>query len=96
MTSCLLIVHVSQHKERPAKSRRFLLALIIFMFLMDTGLFISNIGSVLTLFHWAGDTITDNTPPLEDRLSASDDAQVSFAICSALFEIMNVSSLLDP
>ena len=62
VTHAYLIVHVRQHKERPAKSKRFLLALIVFMFLVDTGLFISNIGSVLALFHWAGDTITDTTP----------------------------------
>ena len=89
-------MHVSQHKERPTKSRRFLLALIVFMFLMDTGLFISNIGSLLAEFHWAGDSITDNTPPFEDRLSAADDATVPYVICTEFFEIVNVSSLLNP
>ena len=93
MTSCLF---VSQHKERPAKSRRFLLALIVFMFIMDTGLFISNIGGNLALFHWAGDTITDNIPSLEDRLLAADDATIPYNICADLFEIVNVSSLLSP
>ena len=89
-------MHVSQHKERPAKTRRFLLALIVFMFLMDTGLFISSVGYSLTLFHWAGDTITDNTPPLEDRLLAADDAGLPYDICAHLFEIVNVSSVLNP
>ena len=89
-------MHVSQHKERPAKSRRFLLALIVFMFLMDTGLFISVIGANLALFHWAGDTITDNTPPLEDRFLAANDARVPYDICANLFEIVNVSFFLNP
>ena len=66
------------------------------MFLVDTGLFISNIGINLAQFHWAGDTITDNTPPLEDHLLTADDARVSYGICSILFEIVNVSSLLNP
>ena len=66
------------------------------MFLMDTGLFISNVGQVLSLFHWAGDTITDNTPPLEDHLLAADDAEILYEICAILFEIVNVSSLLNP
>ena len=66
------------------------------MFLMDTALFISTIGRNLALFHWAGDTITDNTPPLEDRLLAVDDARIPYDICGGLFEIVNVSSLLNP
>ncbi len=91
------MVHVSQHKERPAKSRGLLLALIVFhVSHMDTGLFISIIGSVLAQFHWAGDTLTDNTPPLEDRLLAADDARVPYDTCGAFFEIVNVSSLLNP
>ena len=89
-------MHVSQHKERPAKSRRFLLALIVFMFLMDTGVFISNIGAILAQFHWAGDTITDNTPPPEDRLLMAEDARVPYEICGNLFDIVNVSSVLNP
>ena len=67
--------------------------MIAFMFLMDTGMFASAIGSALAQFHWAGDTITDNTSPLEDRLLAANDAQVPYDICSALLEIVNVSSL---
>ena len=63
-----------------------------FMFLMDTGLFISNVGQSLSLFQWAGDPITDNTPPLNDRVSAADVTYVWYYICSFLFEIVNVSS----
>ena len=96
MPLCLFDVHVSQHKERPAKSRRFLLALIVFMFLMDTGLFISNMGLPLAQFHWAGDTITDNTPPLEDRFLAANDTRVPYDICAQFFEVVNVSSILNP
>ena len=66
------------------------------MFLMDTGLFISSIGRNLALTHWSGDTITDNTLPLEDRLLAADDATIPYDICANLFEIVNVSSLLNP
>ena len=66
------------------------------MFLMDTGLFISSIGQILALFHWAGDAITDNTPPLEDRLLAADDATIPYDISGELFEIVNVSYLLSP
>ncbi len=66
------------------------------MFLMDTGLFISNVGGNLAQFHWAGDTITDNTPPLEERLLAANDAPIPYTICSELCEIVNVSSLLNP
>ena len=88
-------MHTSQYKERPAKSRRFLLALIVFIFLMDTGLFISNMGLPLAQFHWAGDTITDNTPPLEDRLLAADYAPIPYNICADTFEIVNVSSFLN-
>ena len=66
------------------------------MFLMDTGLFISNVGANLALFHWVGDTITSNTPPLQDRLLAANDATAPYGIGSNLFEIVNVSSLLNP
>ena len=86
----LLTIHVSLHKERPARSRRTLLALIVFMFLMNTGLFISCISQTLIQFHWAGDTITDNTPSLEDRLLAANRAAIPYAICATLIHIMNV------
>ena len=66
------------------------------MFLMDTGLFISSVGGILALFHWAGDTITGNTPPLKDRWLAVKDAPVPYIICADLFEIVNLSSLLNP
>ena len=59
---------------------------------MDTGLFISSVGNNLALFHWAGDIITDDIPPLEDRLLTADDATVPYDICGNLFEIVNVSS----
>lgn len=65
------------------------------MLLMDTGLFISNIGTVLTQLQWAGDAITDNTPPLQDRLLVAATARIPYDICAILFEIVNVSHLLE-
>ncbi len=92
----LLTVHVSLHKERPARFRRSHLALIVFMFLMNTGLFISYISLAFIQFHWAGATITDNTPSLEDRLLAANGAAIPYVICATLFHIVNVSFLLNP
>ena len=66
-----------------------------FMFLMDTGLFISNVAGTLTLFQWAGDTITDNIP-FENRLLASNVAAGPYAICEVFCEILNVCHILKP
>ena len=66
------------------------------MFFMDTGLFISHIGVTSALFHQTGDAITDKTPSLKDHRFAVHDALAPYVICGMLFEILNVSSLLNP
>ena len=51
---------------------------------MDTGLFISNVGYSLTRYQWTGNNVAPNVAVLQ------------YGICSVLFEIINVSCLLDP
>jgi hypothetical protein len=62
---CILNYIISQCHEGSSKGRKILLASTGFMFLMNTGLFIANIANTLTLFSWAQEVITENTPPLK-------------------------------
>lgn len=63
------------------------------MFLLNTGLFATNIGYCFTLFCWARDTVAENTPALNGRLLSAFNGATPYHVCQGIFETLNVRSL---
>lgn len=84
----------SKHCEGPPKAQRLLLHLTCFMFLVNTGLFVSGTRDTLSYFSWALDVVTESMPCVEDRFAAAVLACFPFQVCANMFEITNVSCFI--